>query len=245
MSWNAINTVAVASISAVNGVSIANVSHVNGVEKEAEGGSVWDVIASESAGSTNGNNVTTAAINTTGADLIVIGGSFIHASVTPSDSKSNTWSALTEVSQSTAGGTYTQRCRLWYCANPTTDGSHTFTLTQNGTFPCIFVVAVSGAHASPFDDESTNSHESAYTNTGAVVPSESDEFAVVVVGDNEATLPSINSGYSVIESTYPYVGYQHVSGALAYAVISASSNPTWSGTPARGSATAIACFKPA
>ncbi|MDP3139799.1 MAG: hypothetical protein Q8N17_26115 [Burkholderiaceae bacterium] len=79
------------------------------------------LIASESA------KGTTAAIDTTGATLIVVIQRQEGSPATPmSDSEGNTWIELTKYASANFGF----GVRGYYCISPTTDASHTFT---NGT----------------------------------------------------------------------------------------------------------------
>lgn len=73
------------------------------------------------------NGGTTAAVDTTGSNLIVIATCLYTAANgtgLPTDSKSNVW---TEVSAN-AGPAAT--LTVWYCLNPTVGAGHTFTYSQ-------------------------------------------------------------------------------------------------------------------
>ena len=115
------------------------------------------VVASTGKAGTQ-NGVTSNAIDTTGANLIVLavsyygglGNTLIAGEV--SDSKGNTWTALTNRGSNNAGNV-----RLFYCSNPTVGSGHTFTASDSGgggTYPSLFAIALSGAKtSSPFDLE--------------------------------------------------------------------------------------------
>lgn len=81
---------------------------------------------------------TTSAVDTTGAQLIVIAASYGSAGITISDSAGNTWVAGT---QNAIG---TQRSRLYYCINPTTSATHTFTVSGASSVSSIVVDAFNG-----------------------------------------------------------------------------------------------------
>lgn len=126
----------------------------------------------------NASSATTAAINTTGADLIVlIAGAFNSTLATPTDSVGITWTGLTQRNQ-TAGNPYgTNRVRMWYAYTGSTgwgtSSSHTFTLNNSGN-SVISVIAFSGAKTSgdPFDQQNTGfNNESATVQTGSITPS--------------------------------------------------------------------------
>ena len=102
--------------------------------------------------SANTTSVTTTAISTTGATLIVVclTSYEIQTEPTVSDSQTNTWTALT---QSVRTGQF--RTKLHYVLNPSTSGSHTFTASSGvATYPVLGVMAFSGTLTSgAFDKE--------------------------------------------------------------------------------------------
>lgn len=93
----------------------------------------YSLIAHAAAGSSTGNAVTSAAIDTRGADLIVLVtarfGLTGSGSVVITDSQSNTWSPLTLYGQ--ASGLETGGVQIFYCQSPSTsaDASGTVTVT--------------------------------------------------------------------------------------------------------------------
>ena len=105
------------------------------------------IVASVSAGSATGDNVTTGAIDTTGATLLVATVAADDGTQPVSDSATNTWVALTRVA-SVAG--LSPGLQLYYVTNPTTAAAHTFTVTTTGLFPGIAVAAYSGTIAAPY-----------------------------------------------------------------------------------------------
>jgi hypothetical protein len=126
----------------------------------------WNYIASQIASSSAGNAATTAAIDTTGATLLVVAVANLATEVaaTVTDSQSNSWTGLTR--QSNTGSV-----RLYYVANPTTNASHTFTAGAQAGFGLVIAVAAcSGTASSPFDAENgsaSGGNPGAVTNTGA------------------------------------------------------------------------------
>jgi hypothetical protein len=197
-------------------------------------------IATTTAGSSGGNGVTTTAIDTTGADLIVVSGAFF-GTPTLSDSESNTWTALT-VQNGSAG----EQSRLYYCANPTTDAAHTFTLTGASTFPTIGVVAVSGAASSPFDQENGFSVGTNGTSIqpGSITPSEDGCLVVTGVTTAGGASHTINGTYTA--SVVDNLASNHYGHGIGWHIQStaAATNPTWSWTNSVGRTSAIASFKP-
>src|SRR5262245_51634543 len=96
---------------------------------------------------TGNGGTTTAAINTTGAKLITIVIADT-AGTAPTDSLGNTWTMGPSATH--AGSSMT--LRLWYCINPTTGASHTF--TAPGASPAIGVQAWNAASTPALDQQS-------------------------------------------------------------------------------------------
>lgn len=182
------------------------------------------------------NTTTSNSLNTTGVNLIVVCASSI-ATETCTDSKSNTWTPLTEKN----GSSYFSR--LFYCASPTVGSGHTFTVTSSSGFAFIGVLAISGAAASPFDQESgATSSGTTSLQPGSITPSQANCILVTAVTGRSANVPSIDGGFTLAQ--------QLASGAealgLAYLIqtTAAAANPHW--TSAGGiSAITMASFKAA
>ncbi len=206
----------------------------------------WTRIAHTTAGCPGGDfkTVTTTAIDTTGADLIVISVSaFTAANPTVSSNKAGTYNLLTIRS---VGGAISNR--LFYAAAPTVGSGHTFTASHPTTnvFPSISVEAWSFAHATPFDQQ--NGAASAGVTslaTGSITPSENGEliFAGLGAGANSGT-NSINSGFTIGDQTQ-HDGANHEGVSIAYFEQGAAAaiNPTWSCTNSVSLAVTIASFK--
>lgn len=186
----------------------------------------FSLIAAVSSG-TDGNGTTSSAINTTGADLIVVVQSDYGAggpTGAPSDSKGNTWTALTRVTAGSAGA------RIYYCASPTVGAGHTF--SQGGSnYPSIHVSAWSGAHATPFDQETGAGSTSVTSKApGSLTPSEGN--CLVVAG----LAYYINTGSATIDGGFAIDGQltassgNYVGGGTAHLIqnSAAASNPAWS-----------------
>lgn len=181
---------------------------------------------------------TTSALNTTGANLIVVVAAYDSAA-TLSDSLGNTWNGLTAYSH--GSDNYT---KIWYCYAPTVGSAQTFTLSIS--YGYLAVAAFSGATTTPFDIEN-----GAYTTggvslqTGSITPSIDNELIIsgLCFGGNSSA-PSVDSGMTITDST---TASQNVSygGALAYKIqtTAAAINPTWSWTTSEANSVAIASFK--
>jgi hypothetical protein len=193
-------------------------------------------IASTAAGGT-ANIVTTSAIDTTGANLIVIAtAKFNSNAITVSDSKGNTWTPLTA---RTGGAVHS---RIYYCFNPTVGSGHTFSISGTNVFPSIGVGAFGGVDA--YEAESGSSSTTGTSRQpGALVPSV-DGCLVISGCATGAGTPAIDSGFS--ENTVSFASGQHASvgiGRLIQAT-AASVNPTWSWTGSANNAVTLAVFTP-
>lgn len=207
------------------------------------------LVASSSEPSADGNDVTSdPAIDTTGANLIVIGVVLSQSSTaTIEDNKSNTYTALTLTENSGI------RTRLYYALNPTVGAGHTFTVQGDADFPGIWVHAYSGvATSDAFDVEDGNTDGGGTTvNAGAtgVTPTTDGQLIVTVIGldSNLDTTYSIGSSFT-IEGGQFREGGNNWGGAMAYLIQSSAGaiNPQWSADGAWGVAcTRIATFKAA
>src|ERR1700677_10841 len=129
------------------------------------------------------STVTTSAINTSGATLLVVGctGGNVNTSATLSDSASNT--GWTPINITTGSGTAAIFAELFYKASPLTSTTHTFTCTANsggnGGLPCIGVIALSNT---PTTGELDASSSAVGTNTGNIVPTQNCDLFVALGG---------------------------------------------------------------
>lgn len=181
-------------------------------------------IASVAVASPGGTPATTSAIDTTGANLIVISVGDGGTS-TPTDSKGNTWTGLTVRN---VGGDL--RGRLYYSYAPTVGTGHTFTVPNS--YGAIAVAAFSGAVASPFDVENgaADTDGGGTTQPGSVTPSENSEIVITGLGlGGSANTLSINGGFTIAASVDGIHGTQY-GAAIAYLIqtTAAAANPTWS-----------------
>lgn len=183
------------------------------------------LIASTSVRSPNGHSaVTSPAINSTGATLIVVSMSREDVELpTLTDSQSNTWTALTE---KTTGG---RRLLLFYCSNPSVGASHTFTIGATGSnvYPTIGVGAFDAVV--DFANENGATHASGTTlQPGAVTPTNATALVVTAAQTvGSSNFFAIDSGFTVIVNLNE--GSFSDSMGLAYKVesIITTENPTW------------------
>lgn len=194
------------------------------------------------------NGGTSSSIDTTGVTLIVIAISRYTAggALTVSDSKGNTWTALTEKA---SGSAVFCASRLYYCASPTVGSGHTFTNGGTGIYAAGVVIALSGTHASsPFDQQSGSYMAGSGSSIlpGSVTPTEDNEIVITGVAENGTPgTRAINGGFT-IQGNVNHSGGVNYGVALAYLIqtTAAAANPTWSGLNAAGQhASTIATFK--
>lgn len=176
------------------------------------------------------NGGSTSSRNTTGANLIVIALSWynaVTANPTVSDSKSNTWTPLTQVDSSFLS------VQMWYAVSPTVGAGHTFTCTGSGFSPTLSVVSVSGVNTGDALDQESAGGASAGSGTtvqpGSVTPDEANCLIVSVLASyaNVINQPTINGGYTAL--TLASQDSDHVGGGSAYLIqtSAAATNPTW------------------
>jgi hypothetical protein len=176
---------------------------------------------------------TSSAIDTTGADLIVVSTSGAVSNPGVTDSAGNTYTHI-------IGAGHQGYNDLYYCAAPTTSGSHTFTCT----YDCA-VLVYSGADASPLDQYAAyTSYNGAIATVqpGSITPSVDGCLIVTGLDENSgtgATIVGINSGFT-IEQTVNHGGVADLIQTTAAPV-----NPTWTISSTANIQATIASFKPA
>lgn len=206
------------------------------------------LVAHVSAGSSGGTDITTGAIDTTGANLIVVHFAFFDnpaGTITLSDSKGNTWNTRTE--QASSGN---MRSRLHDVLSPTVGSGHTFTATNTvgaNKFCSINVLAFSGA-TTGYDVENGASATSASTiNTGSLTASENSMVFVtgVCFNENSGGAVSIDSSFTLQDTLASSAG-NHLGGSIAYLIQTSAGtvNPQWNvANTASDLATTIANYK--
>lgn len=162
------------------------------------------------------NGGTTGGIDTTGSTLIVL---FVSqtaavAAATVSDSKSNTWTALTGKSTTVGDGIF------YYCANPIVGAGHTFTVAGTGILAELCVSAWKGTdRTSPFDVQNGNVTTGATSlAAGNVMPSANNELVLTGVSSGIGSSSfSVDSGFTKLCGADASVGVNE-SGWLAYKI---------------------------
>ncbi len=201
----------------------------------------FSLIANTSASGSIG--FTTADIDTTGADLLVIMETIDDLYNTdPTDSKTNTWTQLTSYTQTNV------RVRVWYSVPTSVGSGHNFT-APGAPFGSLFVAAFKGALQTAPNDQQNGAN--GFVNTlqpGSITPSEANELIVTVLGINAAGVPiSINSGFTELGPEIDFGAADHYGGQMAYLIQTAAAavNPTWTRTDTNGCAATQVSFKAA
>lgn len=187
---------------------------------------------------------TTGSIDTTGADLIVIGKIYDGGSAfVLSDSKTNTWTTLTISND----GADTTRTVLFYSVDPTVGTGHTFSLSGAG-YGAIFVSAWSGVVAAPFDQENGAGTTSGTSlSTGSITPSENNCLLIALLGlGGNGNTPVQDTGWTLLLSENGTSGVTY-GGAMAYQIQTTATarNHAWAWTTTSTGAARIASFKAA
>jgi hypothetical protein len=194
-------------------------------------------VITNAAAAGSGSAATTGAIDTTGANLIVIAGTSYDVPITAADSKGNTWSVLTEYDSDV-------RVRLFYCLDPIVGSGHTFTINSASGFPSVAVIALSGAAAASVFDQINGS---ATAQAGSVTPSEDNEILIAAVSFTTSNTVSIDGSFTITNQS-DYAGGGAIGIGLAYKIQTSAGaeNPTWTPSGTFGDrASTIASFKAA
>jgi hypothetical protein len=188
---------------------------------------------------------TTGAIDTTGANLIVIW--FVsNAGLTITDSETNTWSPLNERTNGidTVG-------RFLYALNPSTSATHTF--SNGSSFSWITVAAFSGAASATVSDQQngagpgTNGTSIA---TGSITPAEDNELLIAAVGNGGANTSTYVAdsadSFTLINSANAVNGVSY-GGGLSYQIQTTATarDHDWSWTGSATRISSIASFRAA
>ena len=189
------------------------------------------LVASVGAASTTSNNVTTAGANTTGANLIVLTVAAFNGNAGtlsgPSDSNTNTWTALT-IRNSVTDGSWV---RQYYCVSPSVGSGHTFSINSTAAYPSIYMQAFSGLDASPYDQENGAVGAGSITTlqNGSITPGGADYlFCAGMMTSAQLGTITIDSSFTITDQFLLALG-QAEGGAMAYKIASGSGaeDPTW------------------
>lgn len=173
------------------------------------------------------SSVTTSAIDTTGADIIIVSrADYSNADVGLNDSASNTWVKLIDYQPATS----LVYIAVYMAVAPITSASHTFTtpIDGNGTFPSIAVAAFTGTKNTAANDQSATASTAAASTLqpGSITPS-SGSALVYGVASSASTSTTI-TGLTLLDDV-AYSGSVHVSITHGYIIQNAAAaiNPTF------------------
>lgn len=186
---------------------------------------------------------TTSAISTAGASLIVLAISPYQPGLggtTVSDNLGNTWTPLT--ARNSGANVAVQ---LFYCLNPTTSGSHTFTVAGASTWASIAVSAWSGVASYNKQNGAANGASGTTIQPGSVTPDANGALLITAAASSVAGAFSINSSFT-ISNQRQYSAAVNMGIALAHRIqtTAAALNPTWTHAAATDRAAAVAVFLP-
>jgi hypothetical protein len=205
----------------------------------AVGANPWTLLAYTAAGTISaGAAVTTPAIVTTGANLLVaVVTNHAATTATISDSDGNSWTATTKRSN-TAGGV-----QVFYVpAAVTTSGADTFTIAAvANNLAAVTFMAFSGADASPFDTEGGGTT----LNTATITPASDYELVVAGYVDSIASADLGTNNLYGTTAFFPVVGatrYAHQS-AIKFPAVAAATFCSFINGGLGNPATTIVAFK--
>ena len=166
----------------------------------------WSILAANSAQNGQNTSVTSSAIDTRGADLLIIGFSGLNdPSLALTDSSTNTW--LTALSSD--NGNPAVSVRVLYVSQPLVSSAHTFTVSEPNGFAALSILAVSGSLNSTGVFDQGNFTE--YQNTGqtdlspgSITPGHNGELLVGFINIyNDSTPPTLtDSSTNFTEQTH-------------------------------------------
>jgi hypothetical protein len=199
------------------------------------------LVANTIAGGTSGS-VTTSAIDTTGATLIVIGLAYDDSPsrvVVLTDNKGNEWKHIKSITQ---GAT---RSALFYTIPKSVGSGHTFSNINTNNFSSIAVQAFSGnPNYIVVDQVSSNNISSTTLAPGSITPTKDNELIVTSLAISGAGTPiSINASFTKTDEI-DFSSGNFYGGAIAYLIqtTAAAANPTWTRTNSNPMASIMASF---
>lgn len=226
-----------------------------GGNSSSSGGGSLPIALVSNIGFGAGNDATSSAIDTTGANLIVFGVTLnvndANVTLTVTDSKSNTWTLIATSTSAVEGIKY------YYCLNPTVGTGHTFRARNTGPGGSMSGSACVAAFSNAKTSSALDTHSEAASTApaltvqaGSITPAVGAELLVAILGTAPAAAETvaINSGFTKTDDV-PFSPGNYFGTHMAYLIQGAAAaiNPAWtvSGTTtANPLVAAIACFKP-
>lgn len=182
-----------------------------------------------------GSGGTTAAIDTTGATLLVL--SVASYSANPvsgiSDSKGNTWTALTARTQLNV------RHQFYFALAPTVGTGHTFTVSA-GAFVAIGARVLAFSGVTRLQNERGATGTTSPLSTGSSTPLVNGALILTALGSETAATDSIATAGFTLVGTVGFAGGSNMQESSGYLIQStaAAINPQWSWTGSHAAAVA-------
>jgi hypothetical protein len=188
------------------------------------------------------NGFTTAGVDTTGANLLIVALASYTAGATVTDTTyGNTFTPLTQY----GGSGYWSR--IWYCLNPTVGAGHTVTVAGASTFDAGCLIAYSGVSA--LDTSIGNSNTTQVTVApGSITPAGANELFITAAADvgspSDFSGSAIDSGFTVLAHQAFTSGTCNTFGVAELIETTATpKNPTWTcATGGSGISATMAAF---
>ena len=190
-------------------------------------------VAGAGESSSDGISVSTPGIDTTGANLLVAAFAWKAGGNTWTDSKGNTWTALTQ--QAVGGG---EICQLHYVlGSPVVGAGHTLDVSFADS-PSAFLLAFSGVGS--YEQEAGADTFGSTLQPGSLTPGAAGALVVQAIAFNVAGTLSIDGGYTGLLQENLTANAR--GGAAAYLIqgAAAATNPTWTHSPGGSSMAARA-----
>jgi hypothetical protein len=143
-------------------------------------------------GGGNGSTATTSAMDSTGADLLIVSVETYSTTVPKSglsDNKSNTFIELAHISNGVSDQ------RVFICRNPSVGTGHTFTYSLGSSYPAISAAAFSGVGIL-VGSEYTTATASTITSGSLSTTSNGSLFFFSVGSQTGVTQSSVSSGFT-------------------------------------------------
>lgn len=161
---------------------------------------------------------TSSSIDTSGASLLVMAVAY-WIEPTVSDSKSNTWVAVTGTQYG-----FNPKVRFYYVKNPTVGSGHTFTLTGTASESVLGLAAFSGTDTSANVDQQNGSSAS---QPGSLTPTADNEVVVAMIGSYQSS-HTVDSGFTEICDLNGAGAIYSLCLAYKVQTTAAAEDPTWS-----------------
>lgn len=191
---------------------------------------------------------TTGAIDTSGADLLVACAAWTSAAdldISVADSQSNVWVAVNTSTARIITANTTAILSLYFVRNPTTNASHTFTVTDGS--PSLCVAAFSGADLGyPLGAATGASTAASVTSTqaGSLTPARDACLLIAAASYRSTNALGIDGGFTIAENVV-FASGTAVGSGLAYLIqtTATAANPTWSWTTGTAASSILAEFQ--